>query len=319
MSFTGIMVNTPVEAGEHICTVGSSFRIFSPLVNQNVQASSNYTFENIAKQVDIAAMANLDGVYIVLHLDANQNCALREDLSVVKQVIEYAKEKGLAIAALRFFCNLETLTDNASVQNAYVEKCKELIYELPDAPVAILFNERRDVVNVSGNTEYIISAINDIKSTGVQVGITWTRTGISEAIKSCKDVIQACDIVALNMYPIISTAENLTTFADSVIAWQLQERCITMLNGIANKIWVTETGMLPYWECLMYPAFYNRNKLTDALRDDDAVITYHYGFFENLTMRSRIAQCGMWFLEHTMTDRPLKFLAKYTYKEETES
>lgn len=258
------------------------------------------------------------GVIVLINLNNDTTLSVRDDLTKVKNLMDYAKDNGLIVNTIKFHC---TMGNSVSVEKLviYENRVNNVLSTLSAKTFGItritLFNELPYVYSYNATTEVkneAISIINNLQDEGYSVGITCSNleSGIGHMIEYSSELCNAVDFFAFNYYQAFPFKKELTNYDDSVLAWSKSLDSLYNYKQIYNKsIIFSETGCLNNWLNMMNPADYTLNEYP---ADGKTYPVYFYGLLNNQVANTHLSELWLWYDEvMTNYDNVIDFFKYY--------
>ena len=225
---------------------------------------------------------------MLIHIQSDGN--IIEDINKFASYNEIANSLNIPITSVKYHGTYNEYYENAVLNT---------ISYFPQAKTIFIFNEQ-----LSNILEYGLTLPTTIKETFTnieKVGFTITYPNLYQTTLTESEwtsLSNVYDIMGLNIYPSCATFENakLTTYDKVLNAFNNPSY---NLNWI-KEIWITESGVLPYWQFLENPANYNLELLTDTTKSFEPQRI----FFRSLAdcdLAKQVIKICPWFLESGMT------------------
>lgn len=275
-------------------------------------------------QVDTYVAMGFDGAVITLHVDGGNTCALREDMSTVISVLDYAKQKGLKTNICKFHATASRVDLTIpSVQNAYIARVQELLSALSDYDIDTVYvlNEFGDLFKSQIN--FCLNTLNTVKSLGYRVGVTHEyhvnrnsgTNRLVSAMLTVPQLFEQSDVIGLNMYPTITNDWKNAKRSDSVVAWSNVYPVMEQLKEKFGKpIVFTEAGCRAYYQFLANPASFDERLLENQNIDEEAMRIFWYGLLNDKRIQSLVDGVYSWFLDEATEPETLGFLKHYNWR-----
>lgn len=242
-----------------------------------------------------AKNAGFKEINILIHVQSNGTT--QEDLDKFSDYDSIATEIGIPITCLK-------VHGTYSYTN-YMTKTLLALSKLPNVNTVFIFNEQFASVYAHGLTfpTQIKAAYPNVKvGCTVDYGTAfkaWAQSATDEI-----DQIQAVyDILGVHMYPSCgSFAEaKSTTYEQCIKAFDE----FTLTIPWTNEIWLTESGVLPYWQFLELPESYSVTPLTDTTRTPEPQKLFYRALF-NSNFAKEAIKVIPWYTESWMYDNTLE-------------
>lgn len=244
------------------------------------------------------------GIIVLINLDNDESLTILDDLVKTKNLMIFAKENGLNVNTIKFHCLLRDRVDSTTL-NTYYSQVISVLDELNAYQFGIrritLFNELPYIYGPLANSttkNNAITIINNIKSLGYSVGITCSNLelGIGYMIQYSPNLCEAVDFFAFNYYQIFPFKKELTTYDDSIFAWdKALDSLYTYKQEYPDKdIILSETGCLDNWLNMMNPADFTLNQYP---ANGQTYPIYFYGLLNNKIANNDLKEVWLWYDE----------------------
>lgn len=273
-------------------------------IHKNSKATLVYFCDNAWRQtidfftnlVELGKKAGFTEINILIHI--NSDGTIAEDLTKFPQYTQIAKEKGVPITSLKVH---GSYTSTNYVQNIY-----DTLDLLPEIDTVFIFNEQFNSVYSNGLTlpNQIKLKYPNIKKVGCTVDYaTAFKNYNPSVIDEYKSIQENYDILGVHMYPSCGSYDGSknTTYEQCLISFNDFE----LLIPWEKEIWVTESGVLPFWQFLELPESYNLDLLTDKNRTIEPQIIFYKALF-NCNMYSKAKKIIPWYTESWVYDDTIK-------------
>lgn len=289
-------------------------------LNKNNFYSNVHLYQevNIEKTIKNLKKAGIQGIYITLHIDGDNNCSLKDDLNRLKELQSCAIQNGLKADVLKFHNTIEELCTNGTIQNNYLQKIQSLIPQFTGINRIILLNEREDIIQ--NNLTFALNCVNTIKGLGYKVGVTITNPyQIQLCLEKSPSFFNAIDFLGSNNYPIITAIPEKVEFNDSLYAWEsVEKHLLNIKSKIKCPILLTEVGIIPHEEFLSAPWAWDSSKVSS--QKNEKIFQYlTYGLFENENLMTKVFdEISFWYLENSWytDDKTFEYINKYVKRGE---
>ena len=215
---------------------------------------------------------------------------LLQDESKFTEYDSIATSLGIPITSIKFH-------GSYSYTN-YLANVVRIIGEFANIKTCFIFNEQ-----LSNCLNYGLTYPATIKATypNIKVGFTVQyvatyQTGLTLA--NWNSLLSNYDVIGLHLYP------SCTAFTDSKNC--SFDKVLEAFNNPTNiipwtkDIWITESGVLPYWQFLELPEGYDLSKLSDTTKTTDPQRLF-YNALDKCNLSQRAIKICPWFLESGMT------------------
>jgi hypothetical protein len=239
--------------------------------------------------------AGFKEINILLHI--NSDGTILEDITKFSEYDRIATQNGIPITCLK-------VHGTYSYPNYLTNLYNALSY-LPNINNVFVFNEQFNSVYANGLTfpTQIKTQYPNVKKVGCTVDYgTAFKTWLPSATDEITAIQNAFDILGVHMYPSCGNyAEAKST---------TYEKCIKAFNEFQltipweKELWLTESGVLPYWQFLELPENYNVSNLTDTERTINPQRLF-YRALHNSNFADRVKVVIPWYTESWMYDDTL--------------
>lgn len=223
----------------------------------------------------------------------NDDGTIVEDTTKFLDYNSIANELNIPITSVKFHGNY-TATN-------YINVVLNILQYFTNAKTVFIFNEQLEDIVANGltypnliKTQY--SNIEKVGFTGAYNQCFYANT-LTE--NDWVLIENSFDILGVNLYPSVST------FIDS--SYCNYENVINAFNSPnficpwKKETWITESGVLPYWQFMELPENYNIANLTDATRTTEPQKLF-YRALANCNISQKANKIIPWFLESGMSD-----------------
>jgi exo-beta-1,3-glucanase (GH17 family) len=224
--------------------------------------------------------AGFKEINILLHINSDGTTV--EDITKFSQYSSIADSVGIPITCLK-------VHGIYSYPN-YLTKLYSALAQLPHINTVFVFNEQFNSVYANGLTypSQIKTAYPNVTKVGITVDYgTAFKSWLPTATGDITAIQNAYDILGVHMYPSCGSFEEAknTTY----------EQCLKAFNDFQltipwqKELWLTESGVLPYWQFLELPESYILTPLTDQTRTIDPQRLFYRALFNsNFANRAKV-------------------------------
>lgn len=223
----------------------------------------------------------------------NNDGTITEDTTKFAEYNNIANELNIPITSVKFHGNYNSTN--------YINVIIEMLRYFPYATTVFIFNEQLENIVDNG-----LSYPNLIKIAFPNI----KKVGFTGAYNNCFynntlsendwDLLELnFDIFGVNVYPSVST------FIDS--SYCNYDNVINAFNNPTficpwkKEIWITECGVLPYWQFMELPEGYNVSYLTDLTKTTEPQKLF-YRALANSNIAQKANKIIPWYLESGMSD-----------------
>lgn len=247
--------------------------------------------EYIRNALELFVEAGFKETQMTIHI--NSDGTLAEDETKFADYNSMANELNIPIKSVKFH-------GPYSATN-YLDKILEVLAYFPNAETCFVFNEQLEECANYGTTfpASIKYAFPNIKKVGFTAAYNKCFYGNDMTPALWNGLIQNYDLMGVHMYPSCTTFDNPSNC-----------RYENVLNSFNNpqfvcpwtkEIWITESGVLPYWQFLEYPENWGLSKLTDTTFTVEPQRIF-FRALANCDMAQRAVKVIPWFLESGISD-----------------
>lgn len=247
-------------------------------------------------------------VYVENFLTRCVNAGFKES-----QMLIHIQNDGTIIEDMTKFSGYNTIADNLNIPITsikfhgsysavnYDNVILDIIDYFPKVDTVFVYNEQ--LPNTIAHGLALPSIIKNRYSRIKKVGFTSQYNGIYQRTITQEDwtnLAQVYDILGVNIYPSISSyndAKNVT-FEKVLEAFNRPEYTIPWYK----EIWITESGVLPYWQFLELPESYHTELLTDTTKSIEPQRLFFNGL-KNCNLSKKAVKICPWYLESAMTEQ----------------
>ncbi|WP_058301695.1 hypothetical protein [Gorillibacterium timonense] len=229
-------------------------------------------------------------INILIHVKSDGSTD--EDISKFSQYDEIANDIGIPITCLK----VHGLYSNPN----YLTRTYQALNNLSKINTVFVLNEQFSSVYGHGldYPSQIKSNYQNVKKVGCTVDYGTAFKSWIPAVAGELAAIQAAyDVLGVHMYPSCGCFSEVkqTTY----------DQCLQAFNNLLltipweKEIWVTESGVLPFWQFLELPENYNLSNLTDTTRTIDPQRLFYRALF-NSDFANRARVIIPWYTESWM-------------------
>ena len=226
---------------------------------------------------------------MIIHI--NNDGTLDEDSTKFGDYDNIATSLGIPITSIKFHGSYSSTN--------YLATIISTIGNFANIKTCFIFNEQ-----LSNCLNYGLTYPSTIKATypNIKVGFTSQYNGLYQTTftyANWQSLINAYDILGLNIYP------SCTSFSDSKNC--SFDKVLDAFNSLKNMIpwtkelWITESGVLPYWQFLELPEGYNLSLLTDTTKTTEPQRLF-FTALDKCDLSQKANKICPWFLESGMSN-----------------
>jgi hypothetical protein len=234
-----------------------------------------------------AKSAGFKEINILIHVQSNGTT--QEDLDKFSDYDSIATEIGIPITCLK-------VHGTYSYTN-YMTKTLLALSKLPNVNTVFIFNEQFASVYAHGLTfpAQIKAAYPNVTKVGCTVDYgTAFKAYVASASDEVSQIQTVYNVLGVHMYPSCGSfvEAKSTTY----------EQCIKAFNEFTltipwtNEMWLTESGVLPYWQFLELPESYSVIPLTDTTRTSEPQKLF-YRALANSNIAKEATKVIPWYTE----------------------
>lgn len=186
----------------------------------------------------------------------------------------------------------------------YSDVILECLAYFPDADTAFVMNEQADYIYSDGlgYPSIIKNAYANIKKVGFTVSYSrgfYNLNGYNITPAQWNQVMSTYDILGMNVYPSCGNYQDYKNveFAKIKSSFNIPP----FLLNWNKELWVTESGVLPYWQMLELPESWNTALLSDTTKDTTPQKLFLKGLAES-DIAERADKIVPWYVESGMSD-----------------
>ena len=218
------------------------------------------TTEYVRNHITRGKKAGFKDICILIYLESDGTTL--EDVNRFEEYNQIANEIGMKIKVLK-------LHGSYKYPN-YLSTLYDAISKLPDVDTVFIFNEQFKTVYEAGmnHPDLIKENCPQVKKVGCTVDYGTAFKDWNPTIADSVEQLQTkYDILGVHMYP------SCGSFSEA--RHTSYEQCIQAFNEFEllihwkKELWITESGVLPYWQFLELPESYTVSNLTDLERTID--------------------------------------------------
>ncbi len=226
-------------------------------------------------------------------ININNDGSIKEDASKFSGYNTIANELNIPITSIKFH--------GKYTATGYQEAILDCLEYFPNVDTVFVFNEQSDKVYNNGlNLPNIIkSNFSNVKKVGFTVAYNMAFINNDTSTSNWNEIGEYYDLIGVNVYPSCSSYNDapLCDYEKVLEAFNNPK----FLLPWKKEIWVTESGVLPYWQMMELPENYDSTLLTDTTKTTEP----QYLFYRALN-ESNIAKMAKkiipWYIESGMSD-----------------
>lgn len=249
------------------------------------------TIAYVTELLERSANAGFKESQMTIHI--NNDGTLVEDKAKFIQYNDIANKLNIPIKSVKFHGNY-----SATNYESVIIDC---LNYFPDCEVVFVFNEQSQHIYQHGLSlpTLIKTAFSNVKKVGFTFAYNQAFVNNNITNSQMNSISEAYDLIGVHMYP------SCSTYVDSANC--TYERVLNAFNEPSfllnwnKEIWLTESGVLPYWQMMELPENYDYSVLTDRTRTCEP----QYLFFRalnNCNFAQRCKKIVPWYLESGMSD-----------------
>ena len=178
-------------------------------------------------------------------------------------------------------------------------------------------NESHEMYASADNEQMMLDCIRAVQAQGIQCGIT--TEGMVDVAGTMESILQACDVVAVNLYPLVSFRGSQTTYQDCVNGWKtlgFAEWVQSFVNDYGKKVMISETGIRDYMEFFTHEYDLDA-EVADLMHTDSlALAMWLHGLFELIKNgKVPLYRVQLWYLDNIPLSSNMGYLADVISKD----
>lgn len=266
----------------------------------------NQSVADIKDSIDTYKYMGVTDIIIVVHLEG-ENCAVRENVSTVRECISYAIGKNIRVDTVKFHCTDDALKTSESYRTLYKTHCAEFLDSIVETTIdrVIVFNELNSMFNSFASEQQAnicIDMVNHFKSLGYEVSITVSSlSNFLDCYYSYPSVTNTFDFIAINDYPIIGDNKNLTSEEEVKEVYENFYNLATKVKSLyPNKDFIlSEIGVQNVWESLSKPSNYNIGSMSGVTNSEGKIIPLYFsGLLKDSRLNGIFKEVWLWYTEY---------------------
>lgn len=225
--------------------------------------SWSYDLPKIKTLIDDLVTKKVKSIALIVKLVyVNGTYKIAMNTSLISQVIDYAQSVDCPVTFLKVhqndsFIEQVTVNDSDNAKIIWSNFIDELIMVAKNTTIKTLtiMNETSLYTNTSYDS-FIVGMLNKVHANGFKTGVTCGGSGQVEKLTT--NAAKASDYVFFNFYPSISWKGKQTTYPElkSSIKHALEKRLARIYTIFNKKVFISESGVMQYWESLLNPEDY---------------------------------------------------------------
>ena len=250
--------------------------------------SINYITELLTR----CANAGFKESQMTIHI--NDDGTLTEDKTKFTEYNNIANSLNIPITSVKFHGNYNAIN--------YQNTILDVLTYFPNATTVFVLNEQLDKVFEYGlgYPAVIKNNFPNIKKVGFTINYNNGFYGNNVTPTQWESIINVYDVLGVHMYPSCSSYSNSANCSYDKVINAFNNP--TFICPWTKEIWITESGVLPYWQMLELPENYNLNVLNDKTFNTEPQKIF-FRALNNCNMAQRATKVIPWFLESGMSDQ----------------
>ena len=248
------------------------------------------TTSYVRELLERGANAGFKESQMTIHI--NDDGTLVEDETKFTDYNDIADELNIPIKSVKIHGNYNATN--------YLTTSINMLEYFPSAETIFIYNEQLNDVAVSGTSApAAIKAVYPNIKVGFTVAYNQCFWGNNLTQSQWDSLSNNYDIMGVHMYP------SGTTYVDS--SFCNYENVIDSFNNPQficpwnKEIWITESGVLPFWQFLSHPESYDTTKLTDTTLTVEPQRIF-FRALNNCNMAQKAIKIIPWFMESGMSE-----------------
>jgi hypothetical protein len=249
--------------------------------------SINYITELLTR----CANAGFKESQMTIHI--NDDGTLTENKTKFTEYNNIANSLNIPITSVKFHGNYNAIN--------YQNTVLDVLTYFPNATTVFVLNEQLDKVFEYGlgYPAVIKNNFPNIKKVGFTCVYNQAFYGNNVTPTQWESIINVYDVLGVHMYPSVSSFSNPSNCSYDKVINAFNNP--TFICPWTKEIWITESGVLPYWQMLELPENYRLNVLTDKTFNTEPQKIF-FRALNNCNMAQRATKVIPWFLESGMSD-----------------
>lgn len=223
----------------------------------------------------------------------NNDGTIVEDISKFEEYNQLAKNLNIPITSIKFHGKYTAIN--------YQNTILDILKYFPDVNTVFIFNEQLEDIynNALSYPSVIKNNFNNVKKVGFTCAYNQAFYGNTLTFDKWQSIINVFDVLGVNMYPSCSSFSNPSICNYEKVIGAFNNP--TFICPWTKEIWITESGVLPYWQFMELPENYVISKLTDNTFTTEPQKIF-FKALNNCNMAQRATKIIPWFLESGMSD-----------------
>lgn len=238
-----------------------------------------------------SANAGFKESQMTIHI--NDDGTLVEDKTKFTAYNEIATNLNIPITSLKVHGNYSAIN--------YQNTILDVLQYFPNVNSVFVFNEQAsDVYNHGLSYPSVIkNNYPNVKKVGFTIAYNQAFYGNNITNEQWISISNVFDLIGVHMYPSCSGfSDSANCSYDKVLNAFNQP---TFILPWTKEIWLTESGVLPYWQMMELPENYNISTLTDTTRTTAPQYLF-YRALANCNFAQRCTKIIPWYIESGMSD-----------------
>lgn len=249
--------------------------------------SINYVTELLTR----CANAGFKESQMTIHI--NDDGTLTEDKTKFTEYNNIANSLNIPITSVKFHGNYNAIN--------YQDTILDVLTYFPNATTVFVLNEQLEKVFEYGlgYPAVIKNNFSNIKKVGFTINYVSGFYGNNVTPSEWESIINVYDLLGVHIYPSVSSFSNPSNCSYDKVINAFNNP--TFICPWTKELWITESGVLPYWQMMELPENYNLNVLTDKTFNTEPQKIF-FRALNNCNMAQRATKVIPWFLESGMSD-----------------
>lgn len=223
----------------------------------------------------------------------NNDGTLTEDKTKFTEYNNIANSLNIPITSVKFHGNYNAIN--------YQNTILDVLTYFPNATTVFVLNEQLDKVfdYGLGYPAVIKNNFPNIKKVGFTINYNNGFYGNNVTPSQWESIINVYDVLGVHMYPSVSSFSNPSNCSYDKVINAFNNP--TFICPWTKEIWITESGVLPYWQMMELPENWLLDKLTDKTFTTEPQKIF-FRALNNCNMAQRATKIIPWFIESGMSD-----------------
>lgn len=223
----------------------------------------------------------------------NNDGTLTEDKTKFTEYNNIANSLNIPITSVKFHGKYNAIN--------YQNTILDVLTYFPNATTVFVLNEQLDKVFEYGlgYPSVIKNNFPNIKKVGFTTNYNSGFYGNNVTQSQWESIINVYDVLGVHMYPSVSSFSNPSNCSYDKVINSFNNP--TFICPWTKEIWITESGVLPYWQMMELPENYLHDKLTDKTFNTEPQKIF-FRALNNCNMAQRATKIIPWFIESGMSD-----------------